>query len=390
MSVNSYVIEAEALFDGTGAAPRAASVLVRDGLIEALRAPGGFAGLARLHVSVLAPGFVDLQINGAADAQFNDAPEPETLRRIACGAAEGGTAWCLPTFITAPGRAYARALDAARAALDSATPGVIGLHLEGPFLSPRRPGIHPPKAIRPLDEADFALLEAPGPGARLITVAPETIGPKAVARLVAAGWTVFAGHSEASHAEALAASGAGLSGATHLFNAMSQITPREPGLVGAVLSGALPYAGVIADGHHVHPENLRLAAQALGAGRLCLVTDAMLTLAGTRRSFAIGEREVTLKNGRLVDADGTLGGAHLAMDQAVRNMIDMAGVLPQDAIRMASATPADVIGLGDSIGHIAPGYRAGLVVMDEALHVQATISDGAVLYDPHGLLSGLA
>ena len=279
---NAWIVETDLLFDGSGRAPeRDRAVLVRDGRIAGVGATDAGAAIPRLRCPVLAPGFLDIQINGAADAQFNDDPSVETLRRMARGAAQGGSAWILPTFITAPGRAYAEALDAVAAALGAGVPGIAGLHLEGPFLSPRRAGIHPPEAIRRPDATDLARLEAPGGGARLVTLAPEEVGPDAVARLSAAGWTVFAGHSEATAEDLVPAVAAGLSGATHLFNAMSQMTPRAPGLVGAVLGGLVPHAGLIADGHHVHPLSLAAALKAVGADRLCLVTDAMRARSGS-------------------------------------------------------------------------------------------------------------
>ncbi|WP_084514016.1 N-acetylglucosamine-6-phosphate deacetylase [Salipiger mucosus] len=375
MTGQDIIIEAERLYDGTGAAPRHdVAVHLRDGRIVALGSPGDGGARPVLRVPVLAPGFVDLQINGAADAQFNDAPDVATLRTMAAGAARGGTSWLLPTFITAPGRAYASALDATRDAIAQEVPGILGLHLEGPFLSPRRPGIHPADAIRRPDAEDLARLCQAPPGAGLITLAPEEVGPEVVSRLAKAGWTVFAGHSEAGFDTLRGAAEAGLSGATHLYNAMSQMTPREPGLVGAALGGLVRHAGIIADGHHVHPANLSLAARTM-PDRLCLVTDAMLTLEGTRDSFEIGGKRVFLRAGRLVDDAGTLGGAHLSMIEAVRNMIDLAGLRPEEAIRMATDTPARALGR-DDIGRIAPGRRAGLVVLSRDLEVLGTLTDG--------------
>ena len=223
---------------------------------------------------------------------------------------------------------------------------------------------------------DLDALAAEDGGARLITLAPEEQPDGVIERLAEAGWTVFAGHSDATFDQIRRAADAGLEGVTHLFNAMSQITPREPGLPGAALDHRRLFAGIIADGLHVHPANLRLAADRLGAGRLCLVTDAMPTLAGARTSFTLAGKTIRLDDGRLIDADGTFAGAHLSMIEAVRNMMRLADVSLAHALRMASTAPAHALGLGDRLGRIAPGYRAGLTLLDATLGVQGVIVDG--------------
>lgn len=376
-----YLIEASKLFPGGGEDPLSdCTVHVRDGVIAGVNASAGLENLPRIRCSVLAPGFIDIQINGAGDRQFNDAPDTTTLERMVAGAAKGGTAHLLATYITAPGSGYRQAMVAVERATKEKLPGLLGLHLEGPFINPGRPGIHPAEAIRPLSDEDLDILLGAGHYPRLITLAPEECAPGIIERLVRAGWRVFLGHSLASHELIQSRMAEGLSGATHLFNAMPPLAGREPGPVGAVLDGSLPFAGLIADGIHVHPANLALAYACAGPDRLCLVSDAMLTLGGTATEFSIGDKRIHLREGRLVDDQGTLGGAHLAMDEAVRNMIRMTDARPQDALAMASTTPARALGLEDELGFIRPGHRASFTICDADLKASATISDGVLLH----------
>lgn len=328
-----------------------------------------------LMADVVAPGFIDLQINGANDTQFNFDPSVAALERIAAGARRGGTAHLLPTFITAPGQDYRRAMSAVAEAIAQGVPGILGLHLEGPFLSPARPGIHDPAAIRRMEADDLAALTAPFPGKLLLTVAPEELPPGYLAALVKAGVIVFAGHSAGSAEQITLAAAQGLRGATHLFNAMSQMTGREPGVVGAVLGSDSLFAGIIADGHHVDATNLRIAAR-LMPDRLCLVTDAMLTLAGTQDRFMLNGAEIRLEAGRLANAEGRLAGAHIAMDACLRHMQSAAGVSAGHALRMASTNPARALGCADGLGTLRPGGRAALSLLDRDLHSIGVVLDG--------------
>lgn len=368
---------ARTFYDGDSAAPRSGILIaIEAGRIGAI----GPASEARipdgaLVADIVVPGLIDIQINGAADVQFNDDPSVAALARIADGAARGGTAHVLPTFLTAPGRNYARAIEAARAAIAAGVPGILGLHLEGPFLSPRRPGIHDPAAIRRIEAEDIDLLTRPFPGPLLLTVAPEELPAGAAEALTRAGVILFAGHSAATAAEIETAAAAGLAGATHLFNAMSQIGPREPGVVGAVLASKTLFAGIIADGHHVAWSNVALAAR-LMPDRLCLVTDAMRSLAGTATAFKLHGETIRLEGGRLTNAAGTLAGAHVAMDEALRNVIGRGIATPAGAVRMASRNPAAALRLDRALGAVREGCRASLTLLDPQWHAVGTISDG--------------
>jgi len=365
---------AKRLYDGSSPKPQENALVELDnGRIRSVQqnADPGDA----LQAEVVSPGFIDIQINGANDVQFNDDPSVAAIEAIAVGARDGGTAHLLPTFITAPDRDYLAALDAVREALSKNLPGILGVHLEGPFLSPKRPGVHPPECIRALHGEDADTLTADMPGVCLLTLAPEEAAPGMIKRLCDAGVVVFAGHSAATSDEMDWARAEGLSGATHLFNAMSQITVRDPGVAGAIISSPDLFAGIIADGLHVHPKNLDLARRMMG-GRLCLVTDAMKTLAGSVDTFELFDRTVHKQVNRLTDANGTLAGAHLAMDEAVRNMIRLTGASEGEALLMASTNAARAIGVEGELGQIKPGYRASMTLLTGGLEATGVMVDG--------------
>ena len=330
-------------------------------------APDDAACIDLPPTALLAPGYVDLQVNGGGGVMFNDSPDLPTLARIA-GAHRGlGTTAILPTLISSDAATRSRAIAAVADATTARMPGIAGLHLEGPFLAPPRRGIHPARAIAQPGEADIAALCAPFPAPLLITLAPEIAGPAMIQRLCAAGRIVFGGHSEAQFAQAQAAYDAGMSGVTHLFNAMSQLTGRAPGLVGAALLRG--FGGIIADLHHVAAASVRIAYQAMGAERLFFVSDAMATLGSTAQGFEIDGNRITLHGGRLTDAHGTLAGAHVSMAESVRNAVGVLGVPLEDALRMATLTPSEAGGL-ERHGRIAPGARADFVALDAELAVQ--------------------
>jgi N-acetylglucosamine-6-phosphate deacetylase len=364
-------IQAErALVGGVLAGPRRVEIV--DGLIAAVLDAGRSMEADETvdlpAGSLLAPGFIDLQVNGGGDALLNDAPTVDTIARIIAAHRRFGTTGLLPTLITdRPERLEALAAAAPEA---MTLPGVLGFHLEGPHLNPQRKGIHPPECIRALAEADYRRLEAfARHGRSFVTLAPELAPAGMIRRLVGAGLRVAAGHSEATARQMAAAADAGLTGVTHLFNAMSQLTPREPGIVGAAMTDERLLAGIIADGIHVAPQSLQAAFRAMGRERLMLVTDAMPTAGGVSPSFSLQGRLIRLADGRLTDEAGVLAGAHLTMDAAVRNAVALMGASLADALVMASTTPARFLGLETERGAIAPGLRADLVALDAGLSV---------------------
>jgi N-acetylglucosamine-6-phosphate deacetylase len=354
------------------------AVCVDDGLIAEVR-PVQSSDRPALTADIICPGFVDMQINGANDVQFNDTPTVDGIAAIAEGARQGGTTHILPTFITAPGTSYLLAIQAVADARTARTPGILGVHLEGPFLSPKRPGIHPPDCVREIDDADIENLETANCGIRLITLAPECAPKGAIQRLCESGAIVFAGHSAASHDDITHATSEGLRGATHLFNAMSQITVREPGVVGAVLGSQALFAGIIADGVHVHPTNLQIAQKSLGK-RFCLVTDTMLTLAGETTEFDVYGSKIYRDGNRLSDETGRLAGAHLAMDEAVRNMVLWCDVSLAEALYMTSVNPIHALGLEAQMGRIDRGYSASMSLLNSDIQAVGTIVDGRLFH----------
>jgi N-acetylglucosamine-6-phosphate deacetylase len=363
------------LFDGTGFHVHRA-ILVENGVVQAVTATDVLPECERIEIGMLAPGFVDVQVNGGGGVMFNDAPDVATLRLIAGAHARLGTTAILPTLISSDAATRSHALNAVREAIAACVPGIAGLHLEGPFLAPSRRGIHPARAITALSDNDITELNAGFPAPMLITLAPETVPIAAIRALCAAGRIVFAGHSEANFAEANAGFDAGISGTTHLYNAMSQLTGRAPGLVGATLLRG--HAGIIVDLLHVDAASIRIAHQIMGAERLFLVSDAMATTGSNTTSFAIDGNTITLHHGKLCDAHGTLAGAHLCMAEAVRNAVHHIGITPADALRMATHTPAEAMGLSRH-GRIAPDCRADFVELGDDLAVLRVWQNGEVI-----------
>ncbi|WP_448206677.1 N-acetylglucosamine-6-phosphate deacetylase [Azospirillum sp. sgz302134] len=340
------------------------------GLVERAAVPPD-ADIHDLGGGVLAPGFIDLQVNGGGGALFNDSPDVATLRRIAESHRRFGTTGLLPTFITDDANKRAAAVAAVRAALAEGVPGVLGIHLEGPHITVERRGVHDARFIAPPAPVDLALLDSLAGLPALVTLAPETVPPETIRALTAAGIRVAAGHSTATWAQAKAGIKAGVTGVTHLFNAMSQLGSREPGMVGAALEDDSVWCGIIVDGHHVHDASVRLAWKAKARGKLFLVTDAMPPV-GTGADFRLYGQTIHVKDGRCVTDDGTLAGSALDMATAVRNCVERIGIPLDEALRMASAYPADFLGMAETRGRLRPGLAADLVHLDERLGVRAT------------------
>ena len=311
----------------------------------------------------LAPGFIDIQVNGGGDVLFNDAPTPQTIRKILAAHRRFGTTALLPTLISDT----AAKMQAALAAVDELTgmePAVLGLHLEGPFLSPEKAGVHNPRFFRRPSSEDLARIAVPRRTVTLVTLAPEQVGDEFIAKLAAAGVRVALGHSMATYAQTVSAMAAGLTGFTHLFNAMRPMTAREGGPIAAALESPAAFYGLIVDGVHVSPAMLRLALR--GAGRPILVTDAMPPVGGSHSSFMLDGATIAVREGRCARADGTLAGACLDMASAVRNCVRLAAAPLTAALRYASTHPAEFIGLGHRLGKLAAGYRADMVALDAA------------------------
>lgn len=326
--------------------------------------PAGVTTTIDLQNQRLIPGLIDTQVNGGGGVLFNDAPSVETLRVMGEAHRKFGTTGFYPTLISDDLSVVEKSIAAVKQAIAEKVPGVLGIHLEGPFLNPERKGVHDASKFKIIDEAAFKLLTSLGVGKTLITIAPELTTPDMIARFVEAGVIVAAGHSAANYEQTKTALAVGLSSFTHLFNAMTPLTSREPGMVGAALEDENSWCGIIVDGYHVHPSTLKIAHQAKATGKMVLVTDAMPSVGAADKNFMLNGELIRCENGKLSTASGTLAGSDLDMLAAVKNTVELVGVDIDEAIRMASAYPAAMMG-ESSLGAIKVGYTASLILIDD-------------------------
>jgi N-acetylglucosamine-6-phosphate deacetylase len=371
--MNGRILTGDKLVSGS-------TVLLSKDRIEALVAPTDArvrdAVVIDLGGHMLLPGFIDVQVNGGGGVLFNDHPSPATIRTIGEAHRRFGTTGFLPTLISDDLDTIGRAIDAAQASLDAGIPGVLGIHIEGPFLNRARRGVHDAKHLRSLDTSVVSSLCRLRAGKTVLTLAPEMTTPDLIAQLTAGGVLVSAGHSNASFAETTASIASGLRGFTHLFNAMAPLAPRAPGITGAALYDDATWCGIIVDGHHVDPVMLKLALRCKRHDRFMLVTDGMPPVGSAERTFVLQGRTIRVVDGACRDEDGRLAGTALDMASAVRNAVASLGLDVAAAARMASEYPAEFLGLGHELGRIAPGYRANLVVLDDEYQVRRTWIEG--------------
>ena len=370
--VNGRILTPEGIVDGK-------VVTIRDGRIDGVVDGAGLpSSVARhdLDGGLLVPGFIDTQVNGGGGVLFNDSTTVEAIAAIGAAHRPYGTTGFLPTLISDDLAVVDAAMRATEQAIEAGVPGVLGVHIEGPFLNVKRKGIHDASKFRILDDEAVALLSSLKRGKTLVTLAPETTTPEMVRRLAAAGVTVAAGHTNATYGAVRKALDTGLTGFTHLFNAMSPLTSREPGVVGAALESQTAWCGIIVDGRHVDPTVLRIALRARPLDRFMLVTDAMPTVGMTDKSFDLQGRHIQVVDGVCVDDAGTLAGSDLDMIGAVRNAVSMLGLSLEAAVSIASAAPAAFLGLAGQRGEIRVGQAADLVLLDDDLQVRQTWIDG--------------
>ena len=372
--LNARVLAGESLQDGL-------AVLVRDGSIASVlpaeQARAQADAVYNLGGGILLPGFIDAQVNGGGGVLFNNDTTAEAIAAIGRAHRRFGTTGFLPTLISDDAPVMARAVAATREAIAAGVPGVLGVHLEGPYIAPARKGTHDASKFRVPDAAEVAMATSLDNGVTLVTLAPEQVPLETIRAMVARGAIVAAGHTAATYEQARAGLEAGLRGFTHLYNAMSPLQGREPGAVGAALEDREAWCGVIVDGVHVHPASLRVALAAKPRGKVYLVTDAMPMVGAEDPSFALYGEVITAVDGVVRNAAGALAGSALDMATAVRNSVRLLGLPLEEAARMASTYPARFLRLDDCLGRIAAGYRADLVLLDEALQVRATWIGGA-------------
>jgi N-acetylglucosamine-6-phosphate deacetylase len=366
MTRSRHAVTAHRVFDGYQIREDAAVVIEESQIVAVVPRADLSATMPTRRVSddlLLAPGFIDIQVNGGGDLLFNDDPTPRTIRTIIAAHRKFGTTALLPTLISDNPSKMAAAISATES-LVGTEPGVLGIHLEGPFLSPDKVGVHDPDAIRQPTMDDLALITTQRRGATLVTLAPEQVSADFIAKLIAAGVRVALGHSMATYAQTCFAMAQGLTGFTHLFNAMRPLESREPGPIAAALENPNTWYSLIVDNVHVAPAMVRLALR--GYGHPILVTDAMPPVGGISSTFALHGEPVELRDGRCATYDGRLAGAYLDMATAVRNCVRTLDVSLTDALRFASVHPAEFIGRSDTLGKIAPGFRADMVAFEES------------------------
>ncbi len=370
--VNGRILTRDGIVEGK-------ALTIRDGRIDSVVDSADTpAGALRhdLAGGLLVPGFIDTQVNGGGGVLFNDSTTVEAIAAIGAAHRPYGTTGFLPTLISDDLAVVDAAMRATERAIEAGVPGVLGVHIEGPFLNVKRKGIHDSSKFRILDDEAVTLLSSLKRGKTLVTLAPETTTPEMVRRLTAAGVSVAAGHTNASYGTTRKALDAGLTGFTHLFNAMSPLTSREPGVVGAALESITAWCGIIVDGRHVDPAVLRIALRTRPLNRFMLVTDAMPTVGMIDKSFDLQGRHIRVVDGVCVDDHGTLAGSDLDMIGAVRNAMSMLGLSLEQAVSIASAAPAAFLGLAGERGVIAAGQAADLVLLGDDLTVRETWIDG--------------
>jgi N-acetylglucosamine-6-phosphate deacetylase len=376
--LNTQAIVNGTVFDGENLLTD--RVLILEGtrvsaIVQPDEVPPG-ASLFDLDGGILLPGFIDLQVNGGGGLLFNHAPTVETVRCIGEVHRRFGTTGYMPTLISDDYAVMREAVAAVEQAIEAGVPGVLGIHLEGPFLNPERRGIHNANKICTVDEEGIEILSALRRGRTVVTLAPEIAGESTIRRLVDAGVVVCAGHTAADYQQTRAALDAGVSGFTHLYNAMTPLRSREPGVVGAALEDERSWFGIIADGYHCHPAAFKAAVRAKQPGGAVLVTDAVATVGATGDSFEFGDQVIRQVDGRCTNEDGILAGSHLDMLTAVNNAARFADIDWLEAVRMASLYPARALGLQEELGLIRPGSRASLVALDSQRQIAATWIDG--------------
>mgnify|MGYP001106390249 CR=1 FL=1 len=373
------------IFDGSAWHERK-SLVIGAGKVKRIVPAGSEPDDARICPAVgrmIVPGFVDLQVNGGGGVLLNEDPSVDAIRTICAAHAQFGTTALLPTLITDTPEVTRRALSAGRGAAEDGVPGFLGLHLEGPHISVARKGAHDPSLIRPMEEADLDRLVSARPilPVLMTTVAPENTTADQVAKLARAGLLVSLGHTDTDYATAVAYAGAGARLATHLFNAMSPLSHRAPGMVGAALQTGALWVGLIADGHHVDPAAIAIALRAkMEPGRIFLVTDAMSTVGTSLQSFELNGRTIYRREGRLTLADGTLAGSDIDMIASVRFMHRSVGVAIEEALRMAALYPAEAAGIGDRKGRLSAGFDADFIELSDRLEVEATWIGGTKVH----------
>lgn len=329
-----------------------------------------------LNGDTIAPGFVDLQVNGGGGVLFNDLPTIDGIQSIFEGHKRFGTTDLLPTFITGSTDGMTKAAKAINECLINNSYGVRGIHFEGPFLNESKAGVHDKKYIRANNEDDIDVMLSIKHGVTIVTLAPEVVPSELIELFTQKGIYVSLGHTNATYQEAMDGFSSGASCSTHLYNAMTALSSRAPGVVGAALDNDKTWAGIIVDGFHADYAAVRVAIKAKAKRKMFLVTDAMPPVGGLGEDFRLGEYDITIENGRCITMGDVLAGSALDMASAVRNSVQHVGIDKGESLRMASTYPAEYIGLSDRIGYIKNGYDANLAIFNNQIQVSAVVIQG--------------
>jgi N-acetylglucosamine-6-phosphate deacetylase len=324
----------------------------------------------------IAPGFIDIQVNGGGDVLFNDNPDIQTIEKMLFAHRKFGTTDMLPTLITDSKEKMQVAVDTISKCIQDNIPGVLGIHFEGPFLNKDKAGVHDKSYIRKVNDTDMDIICSLSEGKTLLTIAPEYVDDNIIIDLKNRGIVISLGHTNGTYSQAMNAFSLGVDCTTHLYNAMTQLGSREPGVVGAALDHKDSWCGIIVDGIHSDFAAVRIAHKAKNLQKMILVTDAMPPVGGKGLDFNLGEYKISYDNGQCITNGNVLAGSGLDMASAVRNCIQKVGIDKGEALRMASAYPATLLGVNDKIGYIKPGFKANLVIFNTQIHVSATIIDG--------------
>lgn len=323
----------------------------------------------------VSPGFIDLQLNGCGGVMFNDEINADTLQTMHLANLKSGCTSYLPTLITSSDEDMRAAITAQREYSARYANQSLGLHLEGPYLNLARKGIHTESYIRPSDDTMVDFICDNADVVAKVTLAPEQNNPQHIKKLSDAGIVVSIGHTNATYQQARESFAEGITFATHLFNAMTPMTGREPGVVGAIYDTSEVYAGIIADGFHVDYANIRIAQRVKGE-KLVLVTDATAPAGAEMTEFNFVGKTVYVKDGKCVGADGTLGGSALTMIEAVENCVKHVGLSLDETLRMATLYPAKAIGIDHKLGRIKSGMIANLAIFDSKFKILNTVVNG--------------
>jgi len=375
-----FHLQAQQFFDGE-TLHHNKIIAIKNGTIDSITASGSTDKIAdEITQGLVVPGFIDLQVNGGGNVLFNNSPSLAGIKTIINAHAKYGTTAMLPTLITDTLEKMQQAANAVAQAISTKIPGVIGIHFEGPHISLPKKGAHLAEFIRPISPAEWKILERKDLGQILVTLAPENVSPQEIARMVKLGIKVCLGHTNADYKTAQQAIDAGADGFTHLYNAMSTIQGREPGVLGAAFMNDHTSCGLIVDGHHVDYTSCKIALKNKPKGKLFLVTDAMPPVGCNEKEFQLFNRKVLLENGKLTLPNGGLAGSALDMATGVRNIYQQLGLELTEAIRMASLYPAQYINKEQQLGSLSAGKQADMVVFNDNLQVQSTWIAGKKVY----------